>query len=81
MTRIGIIVGSTRPNRVSEHVAKWVYEIGSRRHDATFDLIDLRDFPLPHLDEPFMPFDRCLPARCEAFAFRSTHDGAELVEY
>jgi hypothetical protein len=33
------------------------------------------------LDEPFVPFDRCLPILCEAVAFRSTHDGAELVEY
>ena len=27
MTRIGIILGSTRPNRNGEQVAKWVYDI------------------------------------------------------
>jgi NAD(P)H-dependent FMN reductase len=52
MTRIGIILGSTRPNRNGEQVAHWVQEIASRRDDATFELVDLRDFPLPHLDEP-----------------------------
>jgi NAD(P)H-dependent FMN reductase len=52
MIRIGIIVGSTRPNRNGEQVARWVYEVASHRPDAEFELIDLRDYPLPLLDEP-----------------------------
>jgi NAD(P)H-dependent FMN reductase len=55
MTRIGIILGSTRPNRNGEQVAKWVLDIASRRDDAEFELVDLRDYPLPHLDEPVPP--------------------------
>jgi len=55
MTRIGIIIGSTRPNRNGEQVANWVLEIASRRSDAEFELVDLRDYPLPHLDEPLPP--------------------------
>src|SRR5882724_2237296 len=55
MARIGIILGSTRPNRNGEQVAKWVLDIASRRNDAEFELIDLRDYPLPHLDEPMPP--------------------------
>jgi NAD(P)H-dependent FMN reductase len=55
MTRIGIILGSTRPGRNGEQVAKWVYDNASRRSDAEFELVDLRDFPLPHLDEPLPP--------------------------
>lgn len=55
MTRIGIIVGSTRPGRNGEAVARWVYEIAAQRSDAQFELVDLADFPLPHLDEPFPP--------------------------
>jgi len=55
MTRIGIILGSTRPNRNGEQVARWVYEIAARRDDAEFELVDLRDYPLPHLDEPLPP--------------------------
>lgn len=55
MSRIGIILGSTRPNRNGEQVAQWVYEIASQRADAEFELVDLRDYPLPHLDEPLPP--------------------------
>ena len=55
MSRIGIILGSTRPNRNGEQVARWVYEIASRRDDAEYELVDLRDYPLPHLDEPLPP--------------------------
>ena len=55
MTRIGIILVSTRPGRNSEAVASWVLEEAKQRGDAEFELIDLRDFPLPHFDEPSSP--------------------------
>ena len=55
MTRIGIILGSTRLNRNGEQVARWVYDIAAQRSDAEFELVDLRDYPLPHLDEPLPP--------------------------
>jgi NAD(P)H-dependent FMN reductase len=55
VTQIGIILGSTRPNRNGEQVAKWVLEVASARDDAEFELVDLRDYPLPHLDEPLPP--------------------------
>jgi NAD(P)H-dependent FMN reductase len=54
MTTIGIILGSTRPERLGEQVARWVHDTASSDADAgaRFELIDLRDHPLPHLDEP-----------------------------
>jgi NAD(P)H-dependent FMN reductase len=55
VTRIGIILGSTRPNRNGEQVARWVYDIAAQRSDAEYELVDLRDYPLPHLDEPLPP--------------------------
>jgi NAD(P)H-dependent FMN reductase len=55
MTKIGVILGSTRPNRNGEQVARWVLEVASQRDDARFELVDLRDYPLPHLDEPLPP--------------------------
>ncbi|WP_051193058.1 NADPH-dependent FMN reductase [Nocardia jiangxiensis] len=55
MIRIGIILGSTRPNRRGPQVAQWVQDTASQRDDAEFELIDLRDHPLPHLDEPAPP--------------------------
>jgi NAD(P)H-dependent FMN reductase len=51
MTKIAIILGSTRPGRNGEAVARWVLDQASTRTDATFELVDLRDHPLPHLDE------------------------------
>jgi len=52
MNRIAIIIGSTRPGRNGEAVAKWVYEIARKRTDAEFELVDIKDFNLPLLDEP-----------------------------
>lgn len=52
---IGIILGSTRPGRNGEQVAKWVLEQASKRDDAQYDLIDLLDYNLPHLDEAIPP--------------------------
>src|SRR3954454_22903155 len=55
MTRIGVILGSTRPGRRGAQVAEWVMENTKNRTDAAFELIDLADYPLPHLDEPLPP--------------------------
>ena len=55
MIRIAIIIGSTRPGRNGEAVAQWVYEIAQRRNDAEFELVDIKDFNLPLLDEPVPP--------------------------
>src|SRR5437763_6013713 len=55
MLRIAIIIGSTRPGRNGEAVGKWVYEIAQKRSDAEFELVDIKDFNLPLLDEPMPP--------------------------
>ncbi|MEY2457296.1 MAG: hypothetical protein QOK06_2390 [Acidimicrobiaceae bacterium] len=55
MTHIGVILGSTRPGRRGAQVADWVMERAKLRSDAEFDLIDLADYPLPHLDEQLPP--------------------------
>jgi NAD(P)H-dependent FMN reductase len=51
MLRVAIIVGSTRPGRKGEAVARWVYEIAGSRGDAKFELVDIKDYDLPLLDE------------------------------
>ena len=55
MIRIAIIIGSTRPGRKGEAIAKWVYEITQLHSDAEFELVDIKDFNLPLLDEPMSP--------------------------
>ncbi|WP_169077328.1 NADPH-dependent FMN reductase [Microcella alkalica] len=64
MTRIMIIVGSTRPGRVGLSVAEWVRD---RMHEtleqdataeapaASLDFVDLAELNLPLLDEPHHP--------------------------
>jgi NAD(P)H-dependent FMN reductase len=54
MLRIAIILGSTRPGRKGEAVARWVYNIAKkqRSNDAQFEYVDIKDFNLPLLDEP-----------------------------
>src|SRR4029078_1501951 len=55
MLKVAIIIGSTRPGRVRESVARWAYELAARRKDAEFELVDIRDYHLPLLDEPIPP--------------------------
>jgi NAD(P)H-dependent FMN reductase len=55
MLKVALILGSTRPGRNGEAVSQWVYEIAKRRSDANFELVDIKDFNLPLLDEPIPP--------------------------
>ena len=55
MLNVGIILGSTRPNRNGEAVAKWVFEQTKSRTDARYELVDIKDYDLPLLDEPIPP--------------------------
>jgi NAD(P)H-dependent FMN reductase len=55
MIKVGIIVGSTRPGRKAEAVARWVLENAAKRNDAQYELVDIKDFDLPLLDEPVPP--------------------------
>jgi NAD(P)H-dependent FMN reductase len=55
MIRVGVILGSTRPGRNGEAVAKWVFENASKRTDAEYELVDIADYNLPLLDEPVPP--------------------------
>lgn len=55
MIKLAIVVGSTRPGRVGDAVARWAYELSKKRTDAEFELVDIQDFELPLLDEPSPP--------------------------
>ncbi|GAB2538630.1 NADPH-dependent FMN reductase [Gracilibacillus alcaliphilus] len=48
---IGIILGSTRPGRVSPQVGNWVKEVADQRGDAHYEVVDLVDFKLPFVGE------------------------------
>jgi NAD(P)H-dependent FMN reductase len=55
MLKLAIIIGSTRPGRNGEAVGKWMHEIGKKRNDVDFELVDVKNFNLPLLDEPIPP--------------------------
>jgi NAD(P)H-dependent FMN reductase len=53
--KVQIIIGSTRPGRVSNKVAKWTALEAQKLSDTTAELVDLADYVLPFLDEPISP--------------------------
>lgn len=55
MIKIAIIVGSTRPGRKADTVARWVYELAQKHGGAEYELVDIQDYNLPLLDEPVPP--------------------------
>lgn len=50
-----VVLGSTRPSRISERIAKWVAAEAVNMLDTQVDLIDLKDYPMPFFDEPISP--------------------------
>jgi NAD(P)H-dependent FMN reductase len=76
--RIGLILSTTRNGRFADKPAEWLLEIARRRTDATFEVVDLRDYPMPFFDEPRGPIT--VPAANEV-AQRWAKKLAELDGY
>jgi NAD(P)H-dependent FMN reductase len=55
MLNVAIIIGSTRPGRKAESVARWVHGIAAKRSDVAFEVVDIAAFNLPLLDEALPP--------------------------
>jgi NAD(P)H-dependent FMN reductase len=49
--RIAMIIGSTRAGRFADKPAAWLKGIVAGRSDATYEFLDLRDYPMPFFDE------------------------------
>lgn len=45
--KIGIILSTTRDTRFADRPARWVNDIAVARGDADYEIVDLRDYPLP----------------------------------
>jgi NAD(P)H-dependent FMN reductase len=52
--RIAVIIGSTRPTRISAPIAEWVREHLQDGSPLRYELLDLAEIDLPFLDEPLM---------------------------
>src|SRR4051812_12849091 len=53
MTKIAVIVGSTREGRMSDKLAKWVAE--EVKKESEVEIVDLRDYPMPFFEEAVPP--------------------------
>lgn len=54
--KIGIIMGSIREGRANTDVAEWVKKVAENYTTETeFEIVDLKDFPLPLFDEAASP--------------------------
>lgn len=53
--KVQIIVGSTRPGRVTPKIAEWAAKEYKNLFDETPEILDLADYELPFLDEPISP--------------------------
>lgn len=53
--RLQIIVGSTRPERVSNRLAKWAAKEAQKLEGIKTEILDLADYGLPFFDEPISP--------------------------
>jgi NAD(P)H-dependent FMN reductase len=51
ISKIAIIVGTTRPGRFADKPTQWIVDQASRRQDFEIEVLDLRDFPLPFFEE------------------------------
>jgi NAD(P)H-dependent FMN reductase len=53
--KLQVIIGTTRPGRQTEKLAKWVAAEADKTEEVTVELVDLADYSMPFLDEPSSP--------------------------
>jgi NAD(P)H-dependent FMN reductase len=49
--RVAVIIGGTRPTRITPGIAEWVRSVAQRDGALTYELVDLAEVGLPFLDE------------------------------
>jgi NAD(P)H-dependent FMN reductase len=53
--KIHIILGSTRPERISDKPGKWIFDEARKREGVEAELLDLRNYPMPFYNERKSP--------------------------
>jgi NAD(P)H-dependent FMN reductase len=53
--RIGIVISTTRQGRFGDKPAAWVHALAAARGDLAFEIVDLRDYPMPLFEEAASP--------------------------
>ena len=49
--KIAVILSTTRAARFGHKAGAWILDIANKRSDMDFELVDLRDHPMPFFDE------------------------------
>ena len=49
--KVAIIISTTRQVRFGDKPTQWLYDIASKRSDLAFEIVDLRDYPMPVFEE------------------------------
>ena len=55
MSKLSVVIGSTRPGRVGLPVGQWFFERAKSHGAFDVELVDLKDLNLPLIDEPKHP--------------------------
>src|SRR6188768_3250252 len=68
--KIGVIIGSIRPNRFGDKPAKWIADLAQKSGHFDVEIVDLADYPLPLFDAAasdfWMPTPNEVAARWQA---------------
>jgi NAD(P)H-dependent FMN reductase len=76
--KLQIIVGSTRPDRVSDKLAVWVANEAKRLTNTEVEVVDLLNYELPFLDEAISPqYNPNRSPNVEAQRWLTRLDGAD----
>jgi NAD(P)H-dependent FMN reductase len=76
--KIGLILSTTREGRFADRPTQWVLDIANARGDADYEIVDLRDYPIPYFDAIASP--RFVPLK-DPVALRFAAKMAELDGY
>jgi NAD(P)H-dependent FMN reductase len=71
-SKVIVIAGSTRAQRIGLQIADWVAEVGREIISAEIEVVDLKDWPLPMDDEPGVP-------AAHDYAFDHTHAWSQKI--
>lgn len=80
MTKVAVVLGSTRPGRIGEGVAQWVVSEANKVEGVNASIVDLADFDLPFFAEPVPPSMEA-PKLPEAVRFAQVLGAADAVVF
>ena len=73
MSKLSVVIGSTRPGRVGLPIGHWFFEQAKSHGKFEVELVDLKDLNLPLLDEPKHP-------RLGEYVHEHTKQWSKLIE-